>query len=463
MKKFMLRVAVYVFSFVLFVGGIGLFGFLRSWEAFYVAARQEPIPSLQGVKKPEYNPNKPTVAVLLGNETTYGSDFIIPYELFSRTGAYNVYAVASDHKVKTLTGGLEVLPDYSLKELDQLLRNSPDIIAIPFMRISDEKKFDPIRKWIHQHSKTTLLSICGGSGNLAATGLLRGKSAASHWLNIGEFQKKYPETNWISDQRYVVDGNVISSAGVSSGIDASLYVISQKLGEPVAAKIAKEMNYPSYHFVKNPKMDPFNFEIGTYVLNHAYHWNKKPVGALLYNGMEEFALTSVFDIYSNTGTTKVLSISNSGQPIVTKHGLNLISRYSLSNAPKLDRLIVPGREAKILAAEEIKNWNEKENTKEILFIHSDSPDKYIVEVEFEDLAKQEDLLTAKHAVKRLEFRGNDIHLEGKPIPLETYSHLLLTSLLALLVAFCIDRKVIMKKAIFKPYKQDNQLLSVLFV
>lgn len=444
MKRLLLRLFVYVLSFVLFVGGIGLFGFVRSWEAFYKPARQEPIPSLQGVKKPEFNPNKPTVAVLLGNETTYGSDFMIPYELFSRTGAYNVYAVASDNEVKTLTGGLDVVPHFSFKEMDQLLGKSPDIIAIPFMKVSDEKKFDPIRKWIQQHSKTTLLSICGGSGNLAATGLLKGKSAASHWLNIGGFQKQYPETNWINDQRYLHDGNVISSAGVSSGIDASLYVISQKLGEPTAAKIAKEINYPSYHFVKNPKMDPFEFELGTYVLNHAFQWNKTKAGVLLYNGVEEMALTTIFDIYSNTGTTKILSISSSGQPIMTKHGLNLVSRHLITNAPKLDRIIVPGREAKRLAAEEIKNWNEKRNTGEILLIHSDSPDKYLLEVEFEDLAKQEDLLTAKHAVKRLEFRGDDIHLEGKPFPLETYGNMLLTALLALLAAFYTDRRFIMK-------------------
>lgn len=140
---------------------------------------------------------------------------------------------------------------------------------------------------------------------------------------------------------------------------------------------------------------------------------------------------------------------------MTKHGLNLIARHPISNAPNLDRMIVPGREAKQLTVEEIKNWNEQGNTQEVLFIHSDSPDQYILEVEFEDLAKQEDLLTAKHAVKRLEFRGDDIHLEGQPLPLETFGNILLICFLALLAAFCIDRRIIMKKTIFK--SQDNSL------
>lgn len=88
-------------------------------------------------------------------------------------------------------------------------------------------------------------------------------------------------------------------------------------------------------------------------------------------------------------------------------------------------------------------------------IHSDSPNRYVFETPLEDLAKQEHLLTAKHAVKRLEYRANDIHLEGKPFPLETYGNVLLTGLLALLVAFCIDRRFNMKKTIFKSYKQGS--------
>lgn len=447
MKRFFVRFVLYVCIFVVVVGGVGAFGLVRSKKDFYGAVRQEPVPALQGVAKQEYNPHKPTVVVLLGNETTEGSDFMIPYELFAMTGAFNVYAVASDNQVRSLTGGLDVVPHYSFTEMDELLGKSPDIIAIPFMTMDDEKKYEPIREWIQKHSKTSLVSICGGAGNLAATGLLKGKSAATHWQTIGEFSKRYPETNWVRDQRYLHDGNIVSSAGVSSGIDAVLYVISQKVSEAMAEKIAKDMKYPSYHFLKNPKMEPFNMDVrfATYLLNNAFQWNKKKAGVLLYDGVEEMALASVFDIYSDTGTTRVLSISSSEQPVMTKHGLNLISRHLIANAPKLDKMIVPGMQAKLLAAKEIKSWSERRNAEELQFVHSDFPDKFIFEIQLEDLAKQEDLLTAKHAVKRLEYRANDITLEGKPFSLETYGNVLVTGLLAVLAAFYIDRRFIVKK------------------
>jgi AraC family transcriptional activator FtrA len=448
MKRLLLRLVVYVCMIAVIVGGIGAVGFIRSQNDYWFGIRDKPVPSLQGVKIPEHDPNKPTVAVLLGNPTTEVFDFMVPYEMFAMTEAYNVYAVAPDKNVTSLTGGLDLVPHYSFEELDQLLGKSPDLIVIPFMPMVDEEKYKPVREWIQKHSKTNLLSICSGAENLADTGLLKGKSSTLHWQVVNRAIKQHPETNWIRDQRYVVaDKNIVSSAGLTSGIDAVLYVISQQLGESMAEKIAKEMNYPSYHFVKNPKVDPYYVDGSEAILyfNLAFQWNKKKTGVLLYNGMEDGALASIFDTYSASGTTKVYTISDTVQPIVTKHHLNLIARYQIANAPELDRMIVPGTEAKSLAAEAVKQWNEKGNGVEPEFMHSGSADRFIFDAPLEDLAKQEDVLTAKYGAKRLEYRANHIKLEGKPFSLEAFSTPLLLSLLAVLAAFCIDRRFIMKK------------------
>jgi putative intracellular protease/amidase len=460
LKRLVVRLAVYVLIFAVFVGGIGLYGYKRHQKDFYLNVRHEPVPSLQGVKVPQYDPHKPTVAVVMADSTipTEDFDFLIPYTLFSMTDAYNVYAVAPDNNIKSLSGGLDVVPHYSYKELDELLGKSPEIVVVPYMPGVDEKKYQPTRKWIQKHSndKTTFLSICGGSENLADAGLLEGKSATSHWQAIPGLKKQYPDTHWVEDVRYVQEGNTISTAGQSAGIDGVLYLIAQQLGEPMAAKISNEINYPSYHFVQNPRVDhPFNVDIkfATYWLNLGFHWNKKQMGVLLYKGMDELALSSIFDSYGDTGTTQVLTISNSDAPIATKHHLNIVARHQISNTPKLDKMIIPGSNAKSIATADIKLWSEKGNAKETLLIHSNSPNRFVFEAPLEDLAKQEDLLTAKHAVKRFEYRANGIHLEGKPYPLETYGNVLLTGLLALLVASCIDRRLIMKKTIFKSYKQ----------
>jgi putative intracellular protease/amidase len=422
-------------------------GFTRSQNDYWFGVRDKPVPSLQGVKIPEYNPNKPTVAVVLGNPTTEVFDFMVPYEMFAMTDAYNVFAVAPDKNVTTLTGGLDLVPHYSFQEIDKLLGKSPDLIVIPFMPMVDEKKYHPVREWIQKHSKTNILSICAGAENLADTGLLKGKSSTLHWQVFDRAKKQYPETNWIRDQRYVHDGNIVGSAGLTSGIDAVLYVITQKLGEPMAEKIAKEMNYPSYHFVKNPKMDPYYIDRSEaiFYFNLAFQWNKKKTGVLLYNGMEEAALASIFDTYSASGTTKVFTISGSDAPIVTKHNLNLIARYQISNAPEVDRLFVTGTEAKTLAAEVVKQWNEQGNAVGPEFMHSDTPDRFVFEAPLEDLAKQEDIQTAKYGTKRLEYRADHLKLDGKPFSFEAFGILFLLGVISVLVAFYMDRRFITRK------------------
>ncbi|MBP0725811.1 DJ-1/PfpI family protein [Bacillus sp. RG28] len=459
MKRLVVRFVVYLLSFVVIVGGIGFYGFMRHKKDFYYNVRHEPVPSLQGVKVPQYDPHKPTVAVVMADSsiTTEDFDFLMPYTLLSMTDAYNVYAVAPDKNIKPLSGGLDVVPHYSYKELDQLIGKSPDIVVVPYMPNVGGKKYQPTREWIQKHSnaKTIFLSICGGSMNLADAGLLKGKSATSHWQFIPFLKKQFPDTLWKDDMRYVQEGNTLTTAGQTSGIDGVLHLIAQQLGEPMAAKISNEINYPSYHFVQNPKVDhPFHWDIKflTYWLNIGFHWNKTQMGVLLYNGMDELALSSVIGVYGDTGTTQVLTVSSSDAPITTKHHLNIVARNQISNTPKLDKMIIPGGDAKSLAESDIKLWSEKGKAKETLLIHSGSPNRYVFEAPLEDLAKQEDLLTAKRAEIRLEYRANGIHLEGKPYPLGTYVNLLLTILLAWLVAFCIDRRFIMKKPIFKSYK-----------
>lgn len=163
------------------------------------------VPALTNVQVPKYDAGKPTVAVLLANEVTEVFDFLVPYEMFAMTEAYNVYGVAPDREIKSLTGGLDVVPHYSFDEMDAMLGKSPDIIVIPFMPILDDNKYVPVREWIRKHAdvNTTLLSICNGAENLADTGLLNGKSAATHWGDINRLIKKYPDIQWVKDQRYV--------------------------------------------------------------------------------------------------------------------------------------------------------------------------------------------------------------------------------------------------------------------
>ncbi|MGV2788280.1 DJ-1/PfpI family protein, partial [Clostridium perfringens] len=123
--KIVLRITIYLIVFVFIVGGTGAIGFINTMNSG-MSVYDKTAPSLTNVQIPKYDASKPTVAVLLENEVTEVFDFLVPYEMFAMTEAYNVYGVAPDRKIKSLTGGLDVIPHYSFDEMDTMLGKSPD-------------------------------------------------------------------------------------------------------------------------------------------------------------------------------------------------------------------------------------------------------------------------------------------------------------------------------------------------
>ncbi|HEY5917178.1 MAG TPA: DJ-1/PfpI family protein [Chryseolinea sp.] len=183
-------------------------------------------------------------------------DFAGPFEVFSVCGAhgehkgtFNVYTVAERAPV-VARGGLSVEPDYLLENCP-----TPDIFLIPggggytasgVPFGSRKEMHNPVLlEWIKKHNKSAelVLSVCTGSLILAKAGLLDGLSATTHWKAIDQLREAAPRTTIVDDQRWVDNGRVIASAGVSAGIDMSLHVIEKLLGKAVADDTARYMQY----------------------------------------------------------------------------------------------------------------------------------------------------------------------------------------------------------------------------
>ncbi len=99
--------------------------------------------------------------------------------------------------------------------------------------------------WVkNQHAKSELtLSVCTGALILAKAGLLNNLQATTHFMAIDTLKEISPTTNVLANQRYVENGKIISSAGVSAGIDMALYVVGKLQGAEVALEAARYMQY----------------------------------------------------------------------------------------------------------------------------------------------------------------------------------------------------------------------------
>ena len=109
-----------------------------------------------------------------------------------------------------------------------------------------EMNNDRLIAWISERARqvTTLTSVCTGSLLLGKAGLLDGKRATTHWRVLEEMRGWFPAINVIDDEHVVEEGNVITSAGISAGIDMALRVVARHHGEAVARATARHMEYP---------------------------------------------------------------------------------------------------------------------------------------------------------------------------------------------------------------------------
>jgi transcriptional regulator GlxA family with amidase domain len=393
-----------------------------------------------------YDPKKPTVAIVLGDDQTEITDFLIPYELFSASEAYNVYAVAPERKLTTLSGGLEVMPDFSYSELDALLGKSPDVVMIPAMPKVTSPNNGPVLTWIKQQSEkgSFIFSICVGAEVFAATGLLDGRTATTHWGDIGRIEEQYPSVHWVRGVRYVDGDTYMTSAGITSGIDAVLHYIAKHSGEDVARAVSQKIHYPSYEYVNNPQAEQFTLSADSLtavaVLNILFHPYHPTDGVLLYDGIGELELASTFDTYAASYSTRLQSVSQTRQWITTRYGLQIMPRWDFSNIPTVARLIVPGSQARQLATVQVSAWESDGNVAEVVFLDADNPDGFAFDAPLQDLAYRENLSTAILAAKRLEYRPGTLLAEGSGWPVWLTIRPLLLGLASLVVTVFVHKR-----------------------
>jgi hypothetical protein len=236
----------------------------------------------------------------------------------------------------------------------------------------------------------------------------------------------------------------MTSAGITSGIDAVLHYIAQHNGDAVAQTVAKKMHYPSYAFVDQPQVEQYS--AGTDLtlvglINILFHWNHPTAGVLLYDGINELELAATYDTYVATYTTQLMSVAQTRQLITTQYGLQIVPRWGFNDVPAMERLIVPGSQARELAAAEIGGWQSNGNAAPVFYLHADNPAGFAFDAPLKDLARQENIPTAVLNAMRLEYRPGTIQTEGSAWPLWLTIRPLLIGLASLTITLLISRRL----------------------
>ncbi len=145
--------------------------------------------------------------------------------------------------------GLSVLTDVDFTNCPSL-----DVLIVPGGVVDAEMAKPDVIDWIRNTDAHTAItaSICTGAFLLAQAGLLTGKRATTHWEDIGDLGVRFPTLTVVENMRWVDEGHIVTSAGISAGMDMSLHLVERLAGRALALRTARQMEFD---WTDNPRQD----------------------------------------------------------------------------------------------------------------------------------------------------------------------------------------------------------------
>ncbi|MBC9934281.1 DJ-1/PfpI family protein [Chitinophaga qingshengii] len=169
-------------------------------------------------------------------------DFAGPLEVFTDAG-FDVFTVAKSNKPLVAQGVLKVVPDYSLADAPPA-----DILAVFGGNAGPTAQDPEVMAWIKSRDKNTerYFSVCTGAFILGNAGLLENQTVTTYHDQIETLRKHLPNAKVLENVRYVDNGRIITTAGISAGIDGALHLVAKLKGEEEALRVARVMEYDKY-------------------------------------------------------------------------------------------------------------------------------------------------------------------------------------------------------------------------
>jgi len=168
-------------------------------------------------------------------------DFAGPMEVFAYAG-YEVFTVSETKEPILSQGILKIIPDYSIKDAPEA-----EILAFFGGNAANAYQVEEVIDWVKAQKEIAYyFSVCTGAFVLAEAGILDGNTATTFHGALSDLEKNYPKVNVKRNVRFVDNGTVITTAGVSAGIDGALHMVAKLQGLEKAKEVAFYMEYDKW-------------------------------------------------------------------------------------------------------------------------------------------------------------------------------------------------------------------------
>ncbi|MCO6411604.1 MAG: DJ-1/PfpI family protein [Thiogranum sp.] len=174
-------------------------------------------------------------------------DFSGPFEVFSTASRickddnpFDVFLISETGNAVIARAGYTVLPCYGFNNHPEI-----DVLIVTGGVHIDEMGKLPVIEWIYQQSQSAsvVASVCTGAFLLAKAKLLEEHKVTTHWEDIADLRSTFPQLNVVENVRWVDEGKIVTSGGISAGIDMSLHLVSKLHSNDLAEKTAKQMDF----------------------------------------------------------------------------------------------------------------------------------------------------------------------------------------------------------------------------
>src|SRR4051812_43801941 len=360
------------------------------------------------------------VAVALGASGTIASDAIAPYEVFATSPKFSVYTVAAVTDAVPTRSGPFIVPMYTFADTATGRAPRPDVVVVPAIADSDGPQEAALRAWITDQADrgARILGVCNGAQVLAATGQLDGRTATAHWSTLGALRKQHPQVHWVEGRRFVQDGPVTTTAGITSGIPGALQVMADLAGPDEATRVGQVVRYPNWSVHGDTTIPTQSFTTADLPLglNALIPWGRPTVGVALTDGISEIDVASTFEVYAASYAARAVPVATNGA-ITTQNGMVLLANTP-EDAPSLTRMAVPGSGGVPSVDPHLREWSARHNVP----VDAVQPGEVLpaFDAALKYLSTQTGRMTAVSAAKMMDYPVGELRLadrSGSRIPL----------------------------------------------
>ena len=234
-------------------------------------------------------------------------------------------------------------------------------------------------------------------------------------------------------QRYVQDGPITTTAGVTSGIPGALKVMADLAGPAEAERVGQALNYPGWSLEGPVDIPNQNFAVtdAPVLLNATLPWLRPTLGIGLRDGDSEIDIAGLFEVYTVSFAARAIAISTDNT-ITSRHGLVLLTT-ALGTEPAIDRMIIPGNTPPAQFDRAMLAWATEHNGAIDSVNRSDGENGFDAALRY--LARDTDQATARSAAKMIDYPTKNLTLSHDGTSWRAPILLLASVLLAIGVGF----------------------------